>query len=93
MKWWILLLAIGLLAVSAKTKDTDGDGISDECKLHVTMFMIYNNTFLWNYLTKTLTINFKANFYLRSFPMLALKAIHPTPAFPDDDYLCKLTKS
>ena len=45
MKWWILLLAIGLLAVSAKTKDTDGDGISDECKLHLTLFVIYNNTF------------------------------------------------
>ena len=45
MKWWILLLALGLLVVSAKTKDTDGDGIADECKLHLTI--------LW-YITKRL---------------------------------------
>merc|ERR1712141_716735 len=30
MKWWILLLALGLVAVSAKARDTDGDGLRDE---------------------------------------------------------------
>ena len=46
MKCWILLLALGLLVVSAKTKDTDGDGISDERKLYLTIFLIYNKTFV-----------------------------------------------
>ena len=32
MKWWILLLALGLVAVSAKARDTDGDGLRDEGK-------------------------------------------------------------
>ena len=30
MKWWIVLLALGLVAVSAKARDTDGDGLRDE---------------------------------------------------------------
>merc|ERR1712066_1027439 len=30
MKWWILLLALGLLVVSSKSKDSDGDGLDDE---------------------------------------------------------------
>merc|ERR1712226_1217141 len=30
MKWWILLLSLGLLVVAAKSRDADGDGLADE---------------------------------------------------------------
>merc|ERR1712198_599921 len=30
MKWWILLLSFGLLVVAAESRDSDGDGLSDE---------------------------------------------------------------
>merc|ERR1712212_1354041 len=30
MKWWILLLSLGLLVVAAESRDSDGDGLSDE---------------------------------------------------------------
>merc|ERR1711963_590043 len=30
MKWWILLLSLGLLVVAAKSRDSDGDGLADE---------------------------------------------------------------
>ena len=32
MKWWILLLSLGLLVVAAESRDSDGDGLSDEGK-------------------------------------------------------------
>ena len=40
MKWWILLLALGLLVVSAKSKDSDGDGLADERKLNFILCLI-----------------------------------------------------
>merc|ERR1712088_603999 len=30
MKWWILLLSLGLLVVATESRDSDGDGLSDE---------------------------------------------------------------
>ena len=41
MKWWILLLSLGLLVVAAESRDSDGDGLSDEGKAAIKAYF-YN---------------------------------------------------
>ena len=42
MKWWILLLSLGLLVVAAESRDSDGDGLSDEGKAEIKAYF-YNS--------------------------------------------------
>ena len=41
MKWWILLLSLGLLVVAAESRDSDGDGLSDEGKAEILAYFYH----------------------------------------------------